>query len=581
MLAQSLRLLRVAAALLGVASSSCASQRSGATSALELAYPGAAPMSGATAEAAQLVSAYLARLLREEPERGRALGLHEYDGKVEEVSEEAASAAVRFAREHLAAARALDLAKIEDPVRLDLELTILDAERTLFQLEALALHRRVLSHRGLFDVSGYLTREYAPLAQRVAALLDHVEAATARVDPLLALLDPRQPRTHIETARKVFGGMREYYEGDVATMSAPALSDDPALRERYARVIPAGLASVDRVLAWLDGPGKAQAVEEFALGEERFLRMLEVNEGMKTTLAELEAQAQRDFQRNRDAFIAVAKRIDPTATVEAVVAKVASERIPKDEVINTAQRQLGELLAFIERNDVITIPTSDRATVAVTPPFQRWNSAFLDMAGPFEKVQGSFYYISPPDPSWPKEMQDAYIPYEGDLLATSVHEVYPGHFVHGLHQRRTKTLATKLLESYAFVEGWAHYTEEMMLEAGFGQGDPRLELGQLSNALLRNCRFLAAIGLHTRGMTVDQANELFQKQCFIDPGNAIQQAYRGTFDPGYLSYTMGKLQIMELRAQFFERRKTKSLREFHDWLLAFGAPPIALAARRM
>jgi uncharacterized protein (DUF885 family) len=121
----------------------------------------------------------------------------------------------------------------------------------------------------------------------------------------------------------------------------------------------------------------------------------------------------------------------------------------------------------------------------------------------------------------------------------------------------------------------------MMFDAGFGKGDDRLLLGQLSNALLRNCRFLAAIGLHTRGMTVAEADMLFQEKCFIDPGNALQQAYRGTFDPGYLSYTLGKLEILELRKEFFEKRKTESLRAFHDWLLSFGASPIALIRRRL
>ena len=211
----------------------------------------------------------------------------------------------------------------------------------------------------------------------------------------------------------------------------------------------------------------------------------------------------------------------------------------------------------------------------------RWNSAFLDMAGPFEKAEGSFYYISPPDPSWPPAMQEAYIPYEGDLLATSIHEVYPGHFTQLLQYRRADSKVQKIFDSYAFVEGWAHYSEQMMLDEGFGKEAPRLRLGQLANALLRNCRFLAAIGMHTKGMTVEEADTLFQKKCFIDPGNAIQQAYRGTFDPGFLSYTLGKLQILELRDEFFAKRGTKSLKAFHDWLLSYGGSPVQLIARRL
>jgi hypothetical protein len=278
--------------------------------------------------------------------------------------------------------------------------------------------------------------------------------------------------------------------------------------------------------------------------------------------------------------VATAQRIDPKKTVQEVAAMVAAERLPADQVLPTARQQLVELLAFIDANPIITIGSTDRATVVESPPFMRWNSAFLDSAGPFEKAAGSFYYISPPDPTWPKEVQESYLPYAADLLATSIHEVYPGHFVQGLQVRRAKSRAQKMLDSYAFVEGWAHYTEQMMLDAGFGGGDPRVKLGQLSNALLRNCRFLAAIGLHTGGMTVEQADRLFQDKCFIDPGNAIQQAYRGTFDPGYFSYTLGKLQILGLRERYFQKHG-QDLRAFHDWLLSYGSSPVALIGDRL
>jgi hypothetical protein len=302
---------------------------------------------------------------------------------------------------------------------------------------------------------------------------------------------------------------------------------------------------------------------------------------LKTSIAELEQMAKSDYQRNFDKFVATAKKIDPKVSVQKVAEKVASERLTREQVIPTARKQLDDLLNFIVSRQIVTIGSEDRATVEITPPFMRWNSAFLDMAGPFEKAAGSFYYISPPDPSWPAEMQESYLPYEGDLLSTSTHEVYPGHFVQGLHQRRSPTLAQKMLESYAFVEGWAHYAEEMMFEAGYGKGDARLELGQLSNALLRNCRFIAAIGLHTQGMSVKEAETLFKEKCLIDPGNAMQQAYRGTFDPGYLSYTLGKIQIIELRKAFFEKRQTTSFREFHDWLLSFGSAPLSLIRVRL
>ena len=178
-----------------------------------------------------------------------------------------------------------------------------------------------------------------------------------------------------------------------------------------------------------------------------------------------------------------------------------------------------------------------------------------------------------------------------DLLGTTIHEVWPGHFLNFLHANRAKSIFGKLFVGYAFAEGWAHYTEEMMLEAGLHDGDPETKIGQLSNALLRNCRYLSAIGLHAREMTVEQSLEMFQTQCYQDLGNATQQAARGTYDPAYLNYTMGKLMIRKLRddwtsANFAEQKAQEDgamagWKAFHDEFLSYGGPPIPMVRKAM
>ena len=546
----------------------------------------AQPVTGAAgspkAEQAQaLVESYVDALLTRQPELGRSLGLHEYDGKVSRISEEAVSAAIDEARKYLAAVEALDLATLPDPVKLDLQVSSLHAQQTIFELETRQQHRRIMSYGGLFDVNDYMSRDYAPAGARVSKMLDSLEGMTAQVDAILALQLPTQPRTHLETAKKIYAGMKEYYQGDLLTAAQPALDADAALKARYDAAVPKAIAAMDKILAWIDGPGLAQANDDYAIGEAAFLEMLRVNEGLDTSIANLEKMALADWKTNHEGFVATAKALHPDLPPQKAMEMIAADRLPADQVIPAAEKQLIELAGFIESNEIVTIGSDLRAAVKITPPFMRWNSAFLDMGGPFEQAEGSFYYLSPPDPSWPKEVQQAYLPYEGDLLSTSVHEVYPGHFVQALHQRRAPTRAQKIFDSYAFVEGWAHYAEQMMFDAGFAAGDHKRKLGQLSNALLRNCRFIAAIGLHIKGMTVAEAQKLFEEQCFIDPGNAEQQAYRGTFDPGYFSYTLGKLQILELREKFFAKRGTTNLREFHDWLLSHGNAPVALIAERL
>lgn len=542
--------------------------------------PNVLESSAAGLDPAKVVEAYIDRSLEENPSLGRGIGLHEYDGRLEEISKAAVDRALARAKVYVETVDAIDPATVEDPLRLDLELTRLDALRTIFQIEQLEEHTQVLSYVGLFDTNSYLSRDYAPLAERVTKLLDHAEAATSRVEAALAMLSPAQSRTHLATAKIMLSGYRDFYEGDVTTQSKPALDADPALAKRFAAVVPAMLAAVDRMIAWVDAH-EGQATNDFALGEAKFLEMLRVNEGMEIDLATLEVMANKNYRANYDAYVATAKRIDPKKSTEEVVRMIEAERLAADQVIPTATAQLESLRVFIEGHDVITIPSEQRATVKLTPPFMRINSAFLDMAGPFEEAEGSFYYVSPPDPSWTPEVQASYLPWPGDLLGTSIHEVYPGHFVHGLYYRRAPTRAQKIYDSYALVEGWAHYTEQMMLDAGYGDDDPRLRLGQLANALLRNCRFLAAIGLHTKGMTVEEAEKLFVEKCFVDPGNAKQQAYRGTMDPGYLSYTVGKLMILDLREKFFAKHGTQSLRTFHDWLMSFTGAPLGLTAKRL
>ena len=174
------------------------------------------------------------------------------------------------------------------------------------------------------------------------------------------------------------------------------------------------------------------------------------------------------------------------------------------------------------------------------------------------------------------------MPGKMDLLFTSVHEVMPGHFVQFLHANRSPSLFGQLFVGYAFAEGWAHYAEEMMWDAGLGRGDAETHIGQISNALLRDCRFLSAIGMHARGMTQADSLKMFREQCYQDEGNAEQQAARGTYDPAYLNYTMGKLMIRKLRDDWIATRGgRKAWKAFHDEFLSFGGPPIPLVRAAM
>ena len=234
------------------------------------------------------------------------------------------------------------------------------------------------------------------------------------------------------------------------------------------------------------------------------------------------------------------------------------------------------------QEDLVSIPGTEEALVDESPPYARSNFAYINIPGAWEKNQPSVYYISPPNPAWPEDVQANYVAGEADLLFTSIHEVWPGHFLNFLHANRASFFYGRVFVGYAFAEGWAHYTEEMMLDAGLRAGDPEARIGQISNALLRNARFLSTIGLHTRGWSVEDSKQFFIEEAYQSEGTAIQQAARGTYDPAYLNYTMGKLMIKRLRDDWTATRGGRSAwREFHDTFLSYGGPPIPLVRQQM
>jgi uncharacterized protein (DUF885 family) len=325
--------------------------------------------------------------------------------------------------------------------------------------------------------------------------------------------------------------------------------------------------------AWLEAQRPTQT-EDFALGAERFAEMLQATERVELPLDRLQQIGREDMARNVAALAEACAAFRPGATIPACTQAVRAHKPPGGAVAE-ASRQLGGLEAFVRQKDLVSIPGAERAEVRESPPYRRANTAYIDIPGPYETGQPSIYYIAPPNPSWNREEQQAYIPGETDLLFISVHEVWPGHFLQFLHANRAPSMLGRLFVGYAYAEGWAHYSEELMWEAGLGNGDPETHIGQLQNALLRDARFLSAIGLQSGTMTTAESERLFREEAFQDPGTARQQAARGTYDPAYLNYTLGKLMIRRLREDWTASRGGRAAwKAFHDTFLGFGGPPI-------
>jgi uncharacterized protein (DUF885 family) len=324
----------------------------------------------------------------------------------------------------------------------------------------------------------------------------------------------------------------------------------------------------------------------FRLGPATFERKLKLDEGVGVPVDRLLAIAMRELRATQDAFKALAGRINGVDPL-AAWARTKAEHPAPGELVAVGRQQLEELQTFLERQAIITLPPGEAVTVAQTPDFYRWSFASMWTPGPFEsKASRAYYYLTDADRSWPAERQDEYLrDYNYPTLwSISIHEVYPGHFIHYQHLRRVESKARKsiLFAPASFVEGWAHYTEQMMIEAGFGRQDYGIQLGQLAESLIRLARFVVCIKLHTEDLSVEQGVRFFREEAFMEETSARREAERGTFDPTYLVYSLGKLMLLKLRHDFKQQQgKAFSLRTFHDTLLGQGTAPFWLHRQLM
>jgi hypothetical protein len=543
--------------------------------ALVLAVP-PAPDAGAGARGSPAASSpafaslrdrVLAELFADDPTGARDLGLHEYDGKVAPTSREALDARAARLEEAEASLAAVDPGSLSDDDALDLASLRAQVQTSLFFLVDVDSPRKVPQfYEPLFSVDTYIDRAYEPLEERARRLLAHEEAALAEVGHARENLTPPLSKPVAEVAARNYAGFASYLRGDVARIMGN--SGDEAQRARFKKANEGLAAAAVDLAAWLKKEA-ARGDQSHVLGPRRYAKLLRVQEGITEPLDAFARMNEEDLAANKKAYEALASHTRPKPVREA-------------DYFTTAARMMHDARDFVVSHAIVDLPSDDEAVVRETPPYKRWNAASIEMSGPFDTVRSAFYYLTLPDKSWPEKERQAYLGSAGDLLGTTIHEVYPGHFVQGRWQERAPTRAQRAADDYAFVEGWAHYCEQMMIEEGFGADDPANVLAMLSGALLRNCRFAASVGIHTGGMTVEQAARRFVSDCHQDEATAREQAVRGTFDPGYFAYTLGKLQIIALRDEAKRGLGSAfSLEKFHDALLSHGAPPIALLHDRV
>ncbi len=532
---------------------------------------------------AKFVTRQIEAHIKAHPQWAVTQGRHEYDGQLPDWSR--AAIEKEIARLHQVRDEAMAYA--DDQMSSDQlyqrEYLVSRVDQDLFWMEKAQLPFR--SPQFYFgwmgdslDPSAYIALDYASLEQRMQAFTLYLENLPAAVGQIRENLAMPMPRTWLQLGIDAFGGYAEYFRDEVPAVWSAV--EDEGLQQTFSSANAEAIIAMQDMADWLKS-NLPDATGDYALGPDLFREMLWDTERVDISLEELEAIGRADMARNLQNLNDACAEFAPGVTVQECFAKMSGNK-PKDGSVQAARDQLKEIRKFIVQQDLVSIPGEEEAKVNESPPYARSNFAYINIPGAWEKNQPSVYYISPPNPAWPEDVQADYVAGEADLLFTSVHEVWPGHFLNFLHANRAAFFYGRVFVGYAYAEGWAHYTEEMMIEAGLRNGDPETRIGQISNALLRNARFISTIGLHTSGWSVEDSKRFFIEEAFQSEGTAIQQAARGTYDPAYLNYTMGKLMIKRLRDDWTATRGGRiAWREFHDAFLSYGGPPIPLVRQQM
>jgi hypothetical protein len=433
------------------------------------------------------------------------------------------------------------------------------------------------------SMAGQALFAHAPAAERARRVLSKLRQTPRLIQAARDnIKDP--PGIFVKVGIETFRGVLKFIDEELPRAFSSV--DDLHLLGDLADAQAEASQAIGSYIDYLETDVGPRARASFRLGRDKFEQKLKLEEGLSVPIDRLLAIAARELQATQDAFRTIAGRLNGGDPLEAW-ARTKAEHPAPGELIAAGRQHVDELATFIQRHDLIAMPAGDSITVAPTPEFYRWSFASMWTAGPFEsKPTRAYYYLTDVDPAWPPERHEEHLREYNypTLWSISIHEVYPGHFLHYQHLRRVESKVRKsiLFAPASFVEGWAHYCEQMMVDVGFGRDNYRVKLGQLAEALVRLARFIVGIKLHTEDMSVEQGMRFFRDEAHMEEGSARREAERGTFDPTYLVYAAGKLMLLKLRNDYKQQQgKAFSLRAFHDTLLGNGTAPFWLHRQLM
>jgi len=538
---------------------------------------------------AEFVDDYYKAQFAWDPGSATYAGIHDFDDKLPDLSHGAIT--TRIQRLRLFAARLEVIrkeAKLSDADAIDAE--VLDAAINAERLElgtVMDWKRNPVVYVGkpAEAIDQLMKRSFAPPADRLKLIIGRLKMAPALIAAMKANVE-NPPKEFADLGLIVAKGSVEFFKGDLAVWAKEAAKGDAKLFEAFEAANKPVIEAFQDAVGFIEKELLPKAQGKYAIGAKAFIEKLAYEEMLDIPLEKLLAIGEANLKRDRELFIATAKKIDPKATPEAVLAKLTEDFPKPDDLVGATRSTIERTRKFLIDKKICTVPSEVRPTIAETPPFMRTGGfASMDTPGAYEtKATEAFYYVTPPEKEWDalKKAEHMRQFNKTGLDVITIHEAYPGHYLQFLNAKQYPTKVRKLYTCGTNVEGWAHYTEQMIIEEGYGNGDPKYLLAQLSEALLRDCRYVVGIKLHTEGWTVEQGKKFFVEQGFQEPEVGFQEARRGTYNPTYLYYTLGKLQIYKFREDYKKAKgKDFNLMRFHDDFVKQGGLPIKLIRKIM
>jgi len=521
-----------------------------------------------------------------DPAQATSAGFHQYDGDLPSNSRAEIQEHVAALEKWDATVRGFDPQGLSAWAATDRELMLSQIQSQLLELQSVRDWEKnpdVYSSSVTNAIFVVMSRTFAPPAERLKSVM----ARERQIPRVLAsarenLENP--PQVFTEIALEQMQGIESFYQKDVP--EAFSKVTDRQLLAEFRKTNQGAIDALRAYETWMKNDLLPRSHGDFRLGAETYRKKLLYDEMVDLPLDRLLAIGYEDLRRNQAEFRRVAAQIDSKRTPQQILQDLENDHPAGSGLLDAFRNTLGGLRGFIEQRHIVTIPSPVLPIVEETPPFMRaLTTASMDTPGPYEKVaKEAFFNVTLPDPRWTPRQSEEYLQglNHGTIVSTAVHEAYPGHYTQFLWVQNLPSKTRKLLGCSTNAEGWAHYSEQMMLDEGYGSGDLKLRLGQLQDALLRDARYVVGIQMHTGPMTLDQGIEFFVKEGYQTRPMAEKEAKRGTSDPTYLYYTLGKLEILKLRNDYKKMKGAQfSLQEFHDAFMKQGTPPIKLVRRAL